>query len=114
MVTMVTKAGPMRTIKASEFKAKCLKLMDDVNATGEEIVVTKSGEPVARLVAVPKTGGRFLFGAGKGLLEIAGDLTGRPSIPWDFDRWPKEPPKPASMRTAKTGGGAKAKHAAAR
>ena len=45
-------------IKASEFKAKCLKLMDEVAANGEEIVITKNGKPVAKLTAYrerPKT-----------------------------------------------------------
>lgn len=37
------------TIKASEFKAKCLKLLDEVTATGEDIVVTKRGKVVARV-----------------------------------------------------------------
>ncbi len=49
--------GP-RTIKASEFKAKCLKLMDEVAENGEEIVITKNGKPVAKLTAYrerPKT-----------------------------------------------------------
>ena len=40
----------MQTLKASEFKAKCLKLMDDVQQTGEEIVITKNGKPVSKLV----------------------------------------------------------------
>ena len=31
--------GP-RTIKASEFKARCLKLMDEVAENGEEIIIT--------------------------------------------------------------------------
>jgi prevent-host-death family protein len=39
-----------RTIPAGEFKAKCLKLLDDVQRTGEELIVTKRGKPVARLV----------------------------------------------------------------
>ena len=39
----------VRTIKASEFKAKCLKLMDEVAETGQEIVITKNGKPVSRL-----------------------------------------------------------------
>lgn len=47
MVTMV-----MQTLSASQFKARCLALLDDVALTGEEIVVTKRGRPVARLVAV--------------------------------------------------------------
>ena len=52
----------MRTVKASEFKAKCLKIMDEVAATGEPVVITKYGVPVAQLVPAmqkPKT----LFGA---------------------------------------------------
>ncbi len=40
----------MRTIKASEFKAKCLRLMDEVAADGIPIVITKHGRPVTRLV----------------------------------------------------------------
>ena len=40
----------MQTIKASEFKATCLKLMDQVQASGEEIIITKNGKPVSRLV----------------------------------------------------------------
>ena len=37
----------MQTMKASEFKAKCLKLMDEVNETGEEVIITKNGKPVS-------------------------------------------------------------------
>ena len=40
----------MQTLKASEFKARCLKLMDEVQKTGEEIVITKNGKPVSKLV----------------------------------------------------------------
>ena len=39
-----------RMIKASEFKAKCLALMDEVERTGESVVITKNGKPVAELV----------------------------------------------------------------
>lgn len=37
------------TVPAGEFKAKCLKLLDEVAETGETIVVTKRGKPVARV-----------------------------------------------------------------
>ena len=40
----------MQTVKASEFKAKCLKLMNEVQKTGDEIVITKNGVPVSKLV----------------------------------------------------------------
>ncbi|HEU0247016.1 MAG TPA: type II toxin-antitoxin system Phd/YefM family antitoxin [Gaiellaceae bacterium] len=39
----------MRTIPAGQFKAQCLRLLDDVAETGETIVVTKRGKPVAKL-----------------------------------------------------------------
>jgi len=42
----------MHLITASQFKARCLALLDDVALTGEEIVVTKRGKPVSRLVAI--------------------------------------------------------------
>ena len=40
----------MQTMKASEFKARCLKLMDQVQESGDEIVITKNGKPVSKLV----------------------------------------------------------------
>lgn len=39
----------MHTIKASEFKARCLALMDEVARTGKAVLVTKNGKPVAEL-----------------------------------------------------------------
>lgn len=63
----------IRTITASEFRAKCLPLMDEVAETGVEIVITKRGNPVARLSAYrerPKT----LYGKYRGQFKICGDL----------------------------------------
>lgn len=40
----------MMTIPASEFKARCLALLDEVSETGAELVVTKRGRPVARVL----------------------------------------------------------------
>jgi prevent-host-death family protein len=42
----------MQLIPAARFKAQCLALLDEVALTGEEIVVTKRGRPVARVVAI--------------------------------------------------------------
>lgn len=39
-----------RTIPASEFKAKCLALLDQVAETKEQLVVTKRGRPIAHVV----------------------------------------------------------------
>ena len=73
-----------RTIPAGEFKARCLKLMDEVSRTGEEIVVTKRGKPVARLVAVkPAAEPETLFGYMKGTIEIVGDIVSPIDVDWN-------------------------------
>ncbi len=53
--------SPMTTIAAGIFKAKCLELMDEVARTKEEIVVTKHGRPVAKLVPVQGAKPRPLY-----------------------------------------------------
>ncbi len=42
----------MRTIPAGRFKAQCLRLLDEVAETGETIVITKRGKPVAKVEPV--------------------------------------------------------------
>ncbi len=39
-------------ITATEFKAKCLRLLDEVNETGEVLEISKHGKPVARLMPI--------------------------------------------------------------
>jgi prevent-host-death family protein len=75
----------VRTISASEFKAKCLKLMDEVAATGESIVVTKNGKPVSRLVPYRQRT-ETLFGAARGAIEIVGDIVGPIDVEWEARR----------------------------
>jgi prevent-host-death family protein len=71
----------MRTIGATEFKAKCLQLLDEVDAEG--ITITKHGKPVARLV--PEVDYRALRGKYKDKIKVLGDImsTGRE---WDAQR----------------------------
>jgi len=59
-----------RTVKVSEFKAKCLKLLADVADTGEEIVVTKRGKALARVVPERASKPTTLQGSMKGLIEM--------------------------------------------
>ncbi len=39
-------------MKASEFKAKCLAVLDEVRDSGREVTITKRGKPVAKVVPV--------------------------------------------------------------
>ncbi|MDE2836849.1 MAG: type II toxin-antitoxin system Phd/YefM family antitoxin [Chloroflexota bacterium] len=65
--------GGVRTIKASEFKAKCLKLMDEVAESGQEIVVTKNGRPVSRIVPYHEKR-KLVFGEMQGLIKTYADI----------------------------------------
>jgi prevent-host-death family protein len=60
-------------IPAAIFKAECLKLMDDVARTGQSVVITKHGKPVAQLVPIPAQS-RSLFGYMKHTFKIHGDI----------------------------------------
>jgi prevent-host-death family protein len=64
----------MSTMQASEFKAKCLALMDQVAKTGETIVITKNGKPVAELRSHQPPRAKSLIGLHKGQIETKGDI----------------------------------------
>ncbi|MBI5720391.1 MAG: type II toxin-antitoxin system Phd/YefM family antitoxin [Burkholderiales bacterium] len=64
----------MTLIQASEFKAKCLALMDQVARTGEAIVVTKNGRPIAELRPYRAPRAKSLIGLQAGRIEIHGDI----------------------------------------
>jgi prevent-host-death family protein len=74
----------MQTIKASVFKAKCLHLMDFVNESGEEIVITKNGIPVSRLVPYRKYPSS-LFGLHKEKVKSRDDLLAPIDERWDVN-----------------------------
>ncbi len=65
-----------QTMPASEFKAKCLALMDEVARTGEPVVITKNGKPVAQLgpAGVDLKARRPAFGMHRGLVYPIGDV----------------------------------------
>jgi prevent-host-death family protein len=64
---------PERTIAAGEFKAKCLKILDEVAETREPITVTKFGKPVAQLVPIEAQRAQ-LRGAMRGSVIWEGDI----------------------------------------
>jgi len=65
--------GQMTVITATEFKAKCLQLLDEVQRSGQELVISKHGRPVARVIA-EKTPKPWLVLRGKG--RFTGDPFG--------------------------------------
>jgi prevent-host-death family protein len=63
----------MKHMPAGKFKARCLSVMDDVNATGEPVIITKRGTPVAKVVPVTSKK-QDLFGFMAGEFKIVGDI----------------------------------------
>jgi prevent-host-death family protein len=72
-------------MKASEFKAKCLKLMDEVAGSGEPLVITKNGRPIAQLTPISRER-RSIWGLHKGQIEILGDIISPIDVEWEADR----------------------------
>ncbi len=71
---------------AGKFKAKCLQIMDDIQKTHEEVLVTKHGRPVAKLVAVPAESTRALFGFLKGTVSYHGSILEPTGEKWNADK----------------------------
>ena len=88
MAGEAVRGGEARTIKASEFKATCLRLMDEVAKSGKEIVITKNGRPTARLVPYRKRF-RDWFGADRGSIEILGDIISPIDVEWEAEADPE-------------------------
>jgi prevent-host-death family protein len=65
----------MKKIAISEFKAKCLDLLDQVNKTKQPLLVTRFGKPVAEVVPPsPEKAPADWFGSMVGRMEIVGDI----------------------------------------
>lgn len=63
----------MKTIQAAKFKAQCLTIMEEVRATRTPILVTKRGQPVAKLVP-PDRSVKDFIGRLEGVVKIVGDI----------------------------------------
>jgi len=73
-------------IPAGEFKARCLQLMDEVKETGRELVITKRGRPVAKLVPVAESAALDVFGCMRGTVTVVGDIVAPLEEQWEADQ----------------------------
>ena len=72
-------------ISAAEFKAKFLKLMDEIARTRKTIVITKRGKPVAKLVAAEPEPRKPLFGCMAGTVTFEGDILAPLDVEWEAE-----------------------------
>ena len=75
----------MGEMKASEFKAKCLRAIDEVAASGDELIVTKNGKPLVKMVPY-RAKRATLWGAYADRLKIHDDLVEPIDVDWEAAR----------------------------
>jgi len=75
----------MQEIAISEFKAKCLAIVDKVQKTKQPIRITRRGKPVAELVPATPDQGKDLFGFMRGSIEVLGDIMSPANDPEDWE-----------------------------
>lgn len=84
-MTMV-KSHVMESMAISEFKATCLAVVERVRASGESILITRRGEPVAEVVPTSRPAGeKRKLGTMAGTTTIVGDIVSPISDPSDWD-----------------------------
>ncbi len=64
----------MKSMNISEFKSKCISVLKNAQETGEGLVVTLRGKPLARIEPVTRTSGNRQLGIFRGRMKIHGDL----------------------------------------
>lgn len=86
---VVTQTHPpprIETVAISEFKARCLALLERVRRTGQPLLITRHGKPVAEVV--PPSAGRTegsLLGSAAATARITGDIVSPASSPDDWE-----------------------------
>ena len=73
----------MEQVNATDFKARCLAILDRVQQTGERIVILKRGRPVAELGPATRLGDKYPQLELKGTVAVLGDIVG-PAIPEQY------------------------------
>lgn len=73
----------MEIITATDFKARCLAILDRVQRTGERIVISKRGLPVAEVGPATRSNEKFAQFDLKGTVTVMGDVVG-PAVPEEY------------------------------
>jgi prevent-host-death family protein len=77
----------MEEIAISKFKATCLAVLEKVKKTGQPVLITRFGHPVAQIVPPAATAQTRKFGTLAGTVEILGDIVGPITDISDWDAW---------------------------
>ncbi len=75
----------MKEVAISEFKAKCLAILDEVQKTKQPLLITRRGKAIAEVSPPSPTNDRSWIGSMKGRMEILGDIVSPASDPDDWE-----------------------------
>ncbi len=77
----------MKTMVISEFKAKCIRVVKDVNRRKQPLLITLRGIPVATVEPIKTQTGKRVLGSMKGSMKISGDIVKSDfSSDWEMNR----------------------------
>ncbi|MFA6291578.1 MAG: hypothetical protein WC637_07335 [Victivallales bacterium] len=77
----------MKTMVISEFKAKCIRVVKDVNRRKQPLLLTIRGIPVATVEPIKSQTGKRILGSVKGSMKISGDIVKTDfSGDWEMNR----------------------------
>jgi prevent-host-death family protein len=83
---MTTLASKPSELSATEFKATCLKVMEDVHRSRKPVIVSKRGKPLVKIVPAEEKRPVPLFGYMRGTMKIVGDIVAPDPEIWDSER----------------------------
>ena len=75
----------MKEVAVSEFKAKCLAILDEVQKTKRPIRIVRRGKPLAEVIPPSVEMPKEVFGFMKGKMEIVGDIISPATDPDDWE-----------------------------
>jgi len=75
----------MKEVAISEFKAKCLAILDEVQKTKHPVRITRRGKPIAEVVPPSSKAATDWMGSMKGKMKIVGDIVSPASDPDDWE-----------------------------
>lgn len=64
----------MKKLLISEFKAKCIAVLREAQRTGEPVLITRRGRPIARIEPIVEGSPKRRLGALRGRMRIRGDI----------------------------------------
>ena len=99
MVMKATTQPELRTIAAGEFKAKCLRLMDEALITQRSFAITKRGKRVGKFVPEPPETKPFRSVVGRSpRAKVLGDIISPLPREWTLPEWAWEKPKRSARK----------------